>query len=308
MATMHGGSGKGIGGVFSGIKTFFGDLMSNESDLIGPDEYLEDSVDDTDLVMEVSDTVYDAHEEIVFEESRESAMGFAEIEETAEPEMKAEEGKAETKKVENKSDSGSFGRASFVNPVEFFSTRKVNTTENKGETKMANETKVETPAYGTAKKSERVGSVGFNYSQTSNEVNGSSAGRTFAAQKTGSPVGTIVQFFEPRDTKQADDICTVLKAGHIVVVNLCNIREESDKIRIIDFVAGCCKGIDAKAHTVAPKSIFIAAPKGVELRKPVDYTQEAPVESNQGAPFFGGLNFNGTPGGERNINSFEPRI
>lgn len=308
MATMHGGSGKGFGGVFSGIKTFFGDLMSNESDLIGPDEYLDDSIDDTDLVMEVSETVYEEQNEIAFTETNASVMVTAEVEKKAEPEMKAETVKTEAKKEENTYNSGSFGRTSFVNPVEFFNSKKVNATENKGETKMVNENKVETPAYGTAKKNERVGSVGFNYSQTSNEANGSSAGRTFAAQKAATPVGTIVQFFEPRDTKQADDICTVLKAGHIVVVNLCNIREESDKIRIIDFVAGCCKGIDAKAHTVAPKSIFIAAPKGVELRKPVEYTQEAPVENNQGAvPFFGGINFNGTPG-ERNINSFEPRI
>lgn len=126
----------------------------------------------------------------------------------------------------------------------------------------------------------------------------------------GNHSATMIQFFEPHETRQADEICSVLKSGAIVIVNLQNVKEENDKLRIIDFVSGCCKGIDAKVQMVAAKSIFVAAPKGVELRKPVvpsEQTGEITGDGAGSAPLFSGFNF-GVPGGERSTNSFIPRF
>ena len=315
MSFMHGGAGNGdseklFGGVFAGFKTWFNGIMDDDSDVLSSDEYLEDAVDDSDITMEVSENITAYQSQSISAKKEENIEGFFK----AEPVMARETAApVASSKIETVSAYNHEGGTFFVNPADFFGSKSttVSSKENKGGSVMATENTREVPSYGTSSKTERVGSVGFNYSQTSNEMSGSSAGRTFAAQKASSSAGTTVQFFEPSDTKQADDICTVLKAGHIVVVNLCKIREESDKIRIIDFVAGCCKGIDAKAHTIAPKSIFIAAPKGVELRKPINYAAEAPVvENNVGTtPFFGGINFgNGVPEGERNLNAFEPKF
>lgn len=176
---------------------------------------------------------------------------------------------------------------------------------------------------GTYHSSERVASgatsaIGFDLPRNS-------AGTTPPAGTqagTASPVGfngksapsnhsaAVIQFFEPHETKQADEICSVLKAGAIVIVNLQNVKEESDKLRIIDFVAGCCKGIDAKVQMVATKSIFVAAPKGIELRKPVIPTEAGDAAGENGtgnSAIFSGFNF-GVPGSERSTNSFIPKF
>jgi len=303
---MVSGSGRNFGGVFSGIKTFFGDLMGNDESVLGENEYLEGSEDD---VVFSAEPVTAYEEEYTF---------VSDITETAPVEMKAEDisfedSSEEISATEVKSEPV-FARSSIIKPADFFNGTVVASAnkpsyENNDVVSSSVDT---TPVYDTPKQStERVGSagVGFNYSSHMGESNGASAGRSFAAQKAAPSAGTMVQFFEPRDTKQADDICTVLKAGNIVVVNLCHIREESEKLRIIDFVAGCCKGIDAKAQTIAPKSIFIAAPKGVELRKAIDYSAEQNQEAASGtSPFFGGINFNAASGGERNTNAFTPKF
>ena len=305
---MVSGSGRNFGGVFSGIKSFFGDLMGNDESVLGENEYLEGS--------ENEELEFSA-EPVTAVAAKDDFFGTDFINETA-VEMKTEEimSEAEAPDVsatEVKSEPV-FARSTIIKPADFFSGEVVASGNRSfsGGRDMVSAKVDSAPAYDApGQTTERVGSagVGFNYSNHMGEANGATAGRSFTAQKSGSSAGTMVQFFEPRDTKQADDICTVLKAGHIVVVNLCHIREESDKLRIIDFVAGCCKGIDAKAQTIAPKSIFIAAPKGVELRKAVDYSAEQNAEAASGtSPFFGGINFNAASGGERSTNAFNPRF
>ncbi len=303
-----GDSGKGFGGVFSGIKGFIGDIMGNTNDaesVLGSDEYLEGSVMqemqvEAEPVKAVETEAPVAEVKAVAEEAPVSAF--------EENNRHLEQAPvAEVKAAPEKSENTSY---SFIKPTEFFNSVGISRKQNKGGNEMATAKASAPTSYTAPKTTERVGSagVGFNYNQANNDMN-SSANRTFTSQKTASSSGAIVQFFEPKDTKQADDICTVLKAGHIVVVNLCNIREESDKIRIIDFVAGCCKGIDAKAHTIAPKSIFIAAPRGVELRKPVvEYAEQTNEGTPASAPFFGGINFSASSNNERNLNAFDPRI
>ncbi len=339
MAIIGSNSGKTFGGIFGGIKGLFSECIGGDNfddGILGANEYLDDS-DVSDIgegigITAIEKETVKATNDVSYEKtstlsesviSAEQKMDIHKDEVVAPvAEAKAETVvkpavKAEASAVYGTANSASSSRAStIIKPADFFSgsittSTPKNTNGGKNDMNILKSKPVthEAPKQNT----ERVGSagVGFNYNQA-NDANGNNQNRTYSSQKPSSVSSSaaIVQFFEPRDTKQADDICTVLKAGHIVVVNLCNIREESDKVRIIDFVAGCCKGIDAKAHTIAPKSIFIAAPKGVELRKPVEIPAEsASSESGAGAaPFFSGINFGAAQNSDRNTNAFNPRF
>ena len=312
-------NGSFLGKISSKISNFWADLTSDGSDdvsdIIGEDEFLEE-----DFVEEF------------YEEQPVKAVSRKEEVRAEERTYSQESAAAEKTETYGRKTESVYGSKAQENAPEFHDDEEIDMSSDV-ETEVEDEVDFEiTPQIirsdiqFTGTYTDRLSaqhqqqprtSIGFELPKNS------AAGTTPSGAQSGTtaPVGfnggtqsnhssAIIQFFEPHETKQADEICSVLKAGAIVIVNLQNVKEENDKLRIIDFVSGCCKGIDAKVQMVASKSIFVAAPKGIELRKPVvpsDPTGEMAGDGTGNSAIFSGFNF-GVPGSDRSTNSFIPKF
>lgn len=77
----------------------------------------------------------------------------------------------------------------------------------------------------------------------------------------------------PLEYKDCTDICMKLRERTTVVVNFEHLKNREDKMRILDFIYGCCFAIDGNAQRIS-EHVYIIAPKNVDIYDSFDQEEE----------------------------------
>jgi cell division inhibitor SepF len=82
----------------------------------------------------------------------------------------------------------------------------------------------------------------------------------------------------PKSYAEAGQIADVLRDGISVIVN-CESMTDSDKRRLVDFMAGLKAGLQAESKRVSD-FVYLLAPYGVEIEGDADEVLEAEGDRN----------------------------
>lgn len=77
----------------------------------------------------------------------------------------------------------------------------------------------------------------------------------------------------PSEYKDCTEICAKLRERTTVVINFEHLKRKEDKMRILDFIYGCCYAIDGNAQRIS-EHVYIVAPYNVDIYDDVGEEEE----------------------------------
>ena len=77
----------------------------------------------------------------------------------------------------------------------------------------------------------------------------------------------------PTEYKDCTEICAKLRERTTVVINFEHLKRKEDKMRILDFIYGCCYAIDGNAQRIS-EHVYIVAPYNVDIYDDVGEEEE----------------------------------